>query len=56
MQAYINYKIWWTKIQRQRYITADEWRVDNVRVDNDFKDHINEMTLHELMEKLIDWS
>lgn len=51
MQAYINYKVWWTKIQRQRYITADEWRVEN-----DFKDHINEMTLHELMEKLIDWS
>ena len=51
MQAYINYKTWWMNTQRQHYITAIEWRIED-----DFKDHINEMTLHQLMETLIDWS
>lgn len=47
MQAYINYKVWWMNTRSTLSGSRDEY---------DFKDHINEMTLHELMEILIDHS
>jgi hypothetical protein len=52
MNAYIGYKEWWIDTQAphgtysQRDQTSEEI----------FADHVNELGLYELMERLVDWN
>ena len=51
MKAYIAYKTWWIK-HKELSPTELKW---GATLEGEFKNHINSMTLYELMETLEDW-
>jgi hypothetical protein len=50
MEKYLEYKQWWLQ-----YGIGEWWGLEPVSEDEQFEEHINEMTTYELMEILANW-
>jgi hypothetical protein len=48
MDKYLKYKQWWLQYSYR-------WGLEPVSEDEQFEEHINEMTTYELMEILANW-